>query len=215
MNRLTQHPAFPYVAPFVLFMLFLAFEGCHEAAIYILYPLKTAAVFLLLLYLLRRLPAFNFPNPGQSLAIGILVFVLWISVGPLIALGKLKAVFTPMLFEDRNVAWGLVIMRIFGASLVVPVMEELFWRGFLMRYLIRDDFEQVPMGTYQHLSFWATTALFALAHGPLAPVAFLTGILYGWWFVKTRSLGNIILAHAVTNFCLGIYIVATGRWFFW
>ena len=215
MNRVTRHPAFPYVAPFVVFMLFLALEGLHEAAVYIVYPVKTVAVFVLLLYLLRRLPVMSFTNPWKSAVIGVVVFVFWVFAGPQLAMGELKAVFKPLLFENKDVAWGLVIMRIFGASLIVPVMEELFWRGFLMRYLIRDDFEQVPMGTYQHLSFWATTGLFAFAHGPLAPVAFLTGIIYGGWFVKTRSLGNIMLAHGVTNLCLGIYIVVTGKWFFW
>ncbi|MDD5262598.1 MAG: CAAX prenyl protease-related protein [Methylacidiphilales bacterium] len=215
MNRITSHPAFPFVSPFAVFLAFLSIEGWHEAAIYLVYPIKTLAVFMLLLYLWRRFPTICFPNAWQSVGIGVVVFVLWVGAGPFLALGELKAVFKPFLFEDQNVAWGLVIVRIFGASLVVPVMEELFWRGFLMRYLIQDRFEEIELGTYRPFSFWATTCCFAAVHGPFAPVAFITGIVYGFWFVKTRSLGNVMLAHGVTNLLLGIYVVHTGKWFFW
>lgn len=93
-------------------------------------------------------------------------------------------------------------------------MEELFWRGFLMRWLIKEDFTAVPIGAYQPFSFWVTTAFFAAVHGPEWPLAVVVGLLYGAWFVRTKNLGNIMVAHGVTNLLLAIYCLISGDWHF-
>jgi len=111
-------------------------------------------------------------------------------------------------------AWALFACRAAGIALMVPVMEELFWRGFLMRWLIRDDFTTVPLGTYQPLSFWVTTFFFASVHGVEWPQGLVVGVIYGAWFVRTKSLGSIMLAHGVTNLLLAFYCLATGQWHF-
>jgi CAAX prenyl protease-like protein len=214
-QRLKEHPAYPFVAPFALFMLFLALESIHPSVVYLIYPIKTLAVGLLILLLLSRLPSFDFKQPLLALSTGLVVFVLWVGLGPSLALGKVEGGFNPFLFEDKQIGWGLAVFRILGASLVVPVMEELFWRGFLMRYLIQENFETIPLGRYSHMSFWITTALFASVHGPFAPIAFLTGIIYGALFVSTKSLGSVVLAHGMTNLLLGVYVLYTGKWTFW
>ena len=97
----------------------------------------------------------------------------------------------------------------------VPILEELFWRGWLMRWLISPQFEKVPLGAYQAGAFWITAALFASEHGPYWDVGLIAGIAYNWWMVRTRSLGDCILAHAVTNACLCGYVVATRHWEYW
>jgi len=215
LDKITNNHAFPYVAPFVLFMLFLMLEGIHASALYLVYPIKTIAVGCLILWLFSRLPSFDFDKPLLSIGVGVVVFVLWVKLGPLISFSEMTGGFNPFSFEDQQIAWGLLLIRIFGAVIIVPVMEELFWRGFLMRYIINEKFQDVALGTYTHLSFWLTTLLFASVHGPLAPIAFITGIFYGLLFIKTKSLGNVILAHAVTNLLLGIYVVKTSQWQFW
>ncbi len=214
-TRLKENPAFPFVAPFVLFMIFLALEGIHSSAVYLIYPIKTVAVGLFILWILSRLPSFDLKRPALAVSAGVFVFTLWIGLGPMISMGKMEGGFNPFLFENKEIAWGLVAFRILGAALVVPVMEELFWRGFLMRYLIKENFEDVQLGTYSHFSFWVTTLLFASVHGALAPVALLAGIIYGAIFIRTKSLGDVILAHGVTNLLLGLYVLNTGKWYFW
>jgi CAAX prenyl protease-like protein len=121
---------------------------------------------------------------------------------------------SPFATYPVGVAWTLFIFRVLGSSLCVPVMEELFWRGFLMRWLIREDFTSVPMGTYQPVSFWITTIFFASVHGNQWPMALAVGVLYGACFVKTKRLGDIMLAHGVTNFLLALYCLFTGDWHF-
>jgi len=111
-------------------------------------------------------------------------------------------------------AWVLVAIRMAGIALVVPVMEELFWRGFLMRWLMKENFTSIPLGTYHPASFWVTTALFAAVHGAEWPLAVIVGILYGAWFVRTKTLGDVMISHGVTNLLLAFYCLFSGDWHF-
>jgi uncharacterized protein len=213
-----QHRAYPYVAPFAVYVLLLmGARWIHADAKYAVYPVMVVWVGGMLLRGARKLPSLACKAPLASVGWGLLGAVLWIapypwlsSVGPGSTTG-----FNPAIFENREIQAGLVAMRLIGAVLVVPWMEEVFWRGFLMRHLIREDFESVPLGTYGHLSFWGTTALFVLAHLDQAGVALIFGLLAGAWFLRTRSLGDVVLLHAVTNLALGAYVLATRSWYFW
>jgi hypothetical protein len=84
-----------------------------------------------------------------------------------------------------------------------------------MRWLIQKDFLSVPLGSYLPSAFWITAILFASEHGPYWDVGLAAGLLYNWWMVRTRSLADCILAHAVTNACLAAYVVCAGKWQYW
>jgi CAAX prenyl protease-like protein len=116
--------------------------------------------------------------------------------------------------SERNNA-AVLLLRGLRASLIVPIIEELFWRAWLMRWLIQNDFFKVPLGAYSAQAFFIVAALFAAEHGPYWDVGFATGILYNWWMVRTKSLGDLILAHGITNACLSVYVVAAGKWEYW
>lgn len=216
MEKVVRHPAFPWVFPFALFMAFLAAQSLGPEAVYWIYPIKTLAAGAALVWIWPRIRGeWNLKTPLASVIIGVGVFFLWVGLeGVLPRMGKAEGGFDPTGFEDPLLYWGSVAFRIAGAVLVVPLVEELFWRGFLMRYLIKDDFQSVPLGTYAHLSFWATTVMVTLVHVELG-VAFLTAVIFGAWFIKTRSLGSVVLAHAVTNLILAGYVLGTGRWYLW
>ena len=83
-----------------------------------------------------------------------------------------------------------------------------------MRWLIKEDFTSIPLGTYQAFSFWMTTALFASVHGLEWPQALVVGTLYGAWFVWTKKLGDVMLAHGMTNFLLAFYCFFSNDWHF-
>jgi len=106
-------------------------------------------------------------------------------------------------------------LRSLRAIVLVPIAEELFWRGWLMRWLIDPDFWKVHLGAYSALSFWVTAVLFASEHGPYWEVGLIAGILYNWWMLRTRSLGDCILAHAVTNAILSASVLIFGWWQYW
>jgi CAAX prenyl protease-like protein len=109
----------------------------------------------------------------------------------------------------------MLVMRTARASLLVPVIEELFWRGWLPRWIQDSRIERIPLGQYTRLAFWATALLFAAEHGPYWEVGLACGVIYNWWMRRTRSLGDLMLVHAATNLALSVYVVALGKWEFW
>lgn len=110
--------------------------------------------------------------------------------------------------------WGLVSCRIAGAALVVPLMEELFWRSFLQRWLRQADFLALDPGRVGLKALCVASVLFAVEHVQWF-AGLVAGLVYGWLYIRTRKLWAPVVAHAVTNAGLGIYVVTTGRWEFW
>jgi hypothetical protein len=102
-----------------------------------------------------------------------------------------------------------------NSVVTIPVLEELFWRGFLMRWLIDRDFRSVRLGAYSASAFWIVALLFASEHGSYWDVGLLAGLAYNLWIVRTRNLLDSILAHAVTNACLAAWVIYEGQWQYW
>lgn len=181
---------------------------------YWVYPLQTVVCGAILAWYWR---SYDFGRPGWLWALGAGLASLLIWIAPQLVLGAPPRVegFDPAQTGPDFETFS-VIARMVRLVLVVPLAEEIFWRGFLMRYLVREDFASVPFGTFTPLSFFGVAAAFMFAHQPVDwPAAFLTGILFGLVAVRTRSLISCVLAHATTNLALGVYILATRQWGFW
>jgi CAAX prenyl protease-like protein len=207
--------ALPFVAPFFLFLVFLAVEGWFPDQHYALYPFKTLAVGGVIAWFWRSLPRLRPGAPWSSAGVGVVVVILWIGLDPALVHGGAPSPGrNPFALYPEALAWALFGFRLLGSALVVPVMEELFWRGFLMRWLIRDEFTQVPLGAYRPFSFFATTALFAAEHGPQWPLGAIAGLIYGGWFLRTKNLGDVMTAHGTTNLLLALYCLCSGDWHF-
>ena len=212
-----------FVAPFLLFMVILTVEGYFPEEHYIIYPFKTLLVGAVIAWYWRALPSLTPSAPVISILIGIVGVVLWVGLDPWamkLNARLMQGTVTPQIGRNpfalypENWAWVLFGFRLVGIALVVPIMEELFWRGFLMRWLIKDDFPAVRLGTYQPFSFFVTTALFASVHGSEWFLAVVVGLIYGFWFIRTKRLGDIMLAHGVTNLLLALYCLTSGDWHF-
>jgi CAAX prenyl protease-like protein len=155
-----------------------------------------------------------------SVVIGVVVFVVWIGPDLLVPghrdhwllqnplMGAVLSSFPEAAREDTLA----ILFRAMRAIIIVPIVEELFWRGWLLRFLIDQDFTRVRLGVVTPFTFIATAILFASEHGPYWDVGLAAGVAYNWWMMRTRSLGDLILAHAVTNACLVAYVLASGRW---
>jgi CAAX prenyl protease-like protein len=157
-----------------------------------------------------------------TLAIGALVFVVWIAPDVLFKGYRHFWLFENAVtgkastsFSSTDLSWPVLTLRMIRAVVIVPIVEELFWRAWLMRWIIDVDFQKIPLGKYTAQSFWIVAALFASEHGPYWDVGLAAGIVYNWWMVRARSLGDLILTHAVTNFILGAYVIAFGKWEYW
>jgi len=160
---------------------------------------------------------------GATLAIGSAVFAVWIAPDLLIKgyrhfwlfENKLLPKVATSLTTAGLLSWPVLTLRLIRAVVIVPIVEELFWRAWLMRWIIDPDFEKVPLGKFTAQSFWIVALLFASEHGPYWDVGLAAGVIYNWWMVRTRSVGDLILAHALTNFALSVYVIAFGKWEYW
>jgi CAAX prenyl protease-like protein len=198
-----------------------------------LYPVQTLTTLALLVFFWRR---YQFrPIAGLALAVlmGVVGIVLWIAPGhlfrafemqttPLSYLGFAPRVegFNPSFIADESSVhyWMSIGMRFLRMVIVVPLAEEIFWRGFLMRFLVdlEGDYWRVPFGTAHWRSFVIVTAMFTLAH---APVDYFAAAVFGslmyWIAVRTKSLAACVLMHAVANLLLGLYTVHFEQWGYW
>lgn len=184
---------------------------------YLLFPSQTVVCAALLAYFSRdyglRLPG----RPAVAAGAGLLVFALWAS--PQVAFHRPARLdgFDPNVFGGHPALyWGELALRFVRLVVVVPLLEEIFWRGFLLRFLIREEFETVPFGTYSRKANALVALGFMLEHAVTDwPAALAAGVLYNMVAFRTRSLSSCILAHAFTNALLGAYIMSTGQWGFW
>ncbi len=127
--------------------------------------------------------------------------------------------FDPTIFGSDTAAYGTTVMlRFVRMVVIVPLVEELFWRGFLMRYVQAGEraFTTVPFGRHSWASFWITTVAVTLVHHPEDyAAAFLWGALVYYVAVKTKSLGACVWMHAVGNLLLGLHVMNTQMWGYW
>jgi uncharacterized protein len=149
-----------------------------------------------------------------AVAVGVAVFGLWVNLdAPWMQRGEPSATFVPLNAQGELI-WPLVAMRWVGAALIVPVMEELFWRSFLMRWIQNPQFEAVAPQNITLKAVVLSTFVFTLAH-TLWLATVIAGLAYAWLYVRTGKLWVPVIAHSVTNGVLGVWVVASGQWGFW
>ena len=221
--RLAQSPAFARIAPFAIYLLVLALEGqAHhlftEFDVRWLYPLKILLVVGVLAtfrlsYTELRGFKFSLSNTALSLAAGVLVFAVWVSLDISWAvLGEPGAGFDPR--NDGQIDWWLAGFRLAGAALVVPLMEELFWRSFLMRWIVKSDFLSVHPSAVTFAAVLLSSIVFGFEHHQWLAGIF-AGLVYAWLYRRTGHLNYAIFAHAVTNGVLGAWVLMSGQWSYW
>jgi CAAX prenyl protease-like protein len=126
--------------------------------------------------------------------------------------------FDPGIFSHPAAWWTAVIFRFLRAVVVVALVEEIFWRGFLMRFVCAWDGDcwQQPFGRATWKSYLIITGLFMAAHAPTDyAAAFVFGSLTYLLCVWSKSLGACVVMHATANLLMGLYIMAYGKFGLW
>jgi CAAX prenyl protease-like protein len=163
---------------------------------------------------LRPTPSFR--ALGLAVVAGLLVWLLWIGLDgryPTFQFLGGRVAFDPTLMSPIA-RWGFIGVRLLGLVILVPLVEELFWRSFLMRWLIDPEFCNVPVGRVTPVGAGVTSVLFALVHPEWLP-ALLTGLLWAGLLWRTRSLGACFVSHLTANLALGLYVLYSGDWKYW
>jgi CAAX prenyl protease-like protein len=184
-----------HIAPFAVFVGIMGLEHGFSIPLVIGYPLRVAATLIVLLLFSRRYIPLRPSRPVAAVAMGLAVFAIWI--GPDLLFGPGYRHF--WLFENPvtgtigvaappPASYWFLILRAAGSTLLVPPVEELFWRSWLMRWLINRDFLSVPLGKYAPSAFWITAILFASEHGSYWEVGLAAGVLYN--LLLPRANGN-------------------------
>lgn len=214
------------VLPMLLFSLLLAIDGgvkspgaalWRAAPEFWIYPLQTLLCAGLLVYYRRHYGLRSPRRPVFAIVVALLVFCVWITPQQFFLFPPRLLGFDPDRFAaSPGFYWSTLLLRFVRLAVVVPFVEEIFWRGFLLRFLIAERFQTVPFGAFSWLSFSVVTFAFGLSHSiPDWPAALLAGALYNAVAYRTKSLSSCILAHSLTNVALGLWIVTTKQWGFW
>ncbi|MCC7474506.1 MAG: CAAX prenyl protease-related protein [Pirellulales bacterium] len=168
---------------------------------------------------------------GLAIGIGMIGIVLWIGLchlglerrvleplglGRALGLGE-RPGFNPFEVLHDTPAWAYTFLaiRFVGLAAVVPVIEEFFLRGFAMRLAVDEEWWEVPFGKVTPLAVVVGTALPMLTHLAELLAAFMWFSLVTWLMVRTKNIWDCVLAHAVTNLLLGIYVVTRHEWQLW
>ncbi len=209
-----------YWLPFLVFGVFTSLEGYVPPSLYPWAYIVKALAVALAIAIDRQTLAVIRPTArvlGPALAVGLVVFAQWIVIDkwvPYPSLGTRLGFDPYAAIENPTMASAFIAVRLVGLIILVPIMEELFWRGFALRYFTDEDITTVPIGVFSTRAFFIVTIGSALTH-PEWPVALIAFALYAWLLHSTRSLFAVIAAHAVTNAALGAYILVTHDWRYW
>ena len=207
-------PATSCLLPFLVLTAVTMLTRAFTSGFDLLYPLRVLAVACVLWRLRDTLPWRECRPAVVPVAIGVVTFACWMLLAPAGAQGSDTAAQDPFQLPQPWAAVWLLV-RVVGATVTVPIAEELFFRGFVSRRCIAADVDAVPIGAFSWFSCVTSSLVFGLLHGE----AWLAGIVAGFLFyaaVRWRGrLGDAVVAHATTNALLAGYVIATGSWADW
>ncbi len=242
LKMLKGSPSLIRVVPFAVFLALTACQGQFgEESRYWFYLLKTLVAIPMLLVVRPFIAELRWNLSWEAVVAGVIIVVLWVGLDGhyptlhQIFVGRLcpwlrkvglegwcpseeEAQFpwNPPGFFGANASLALVFVmaRILGSTLVVPPLEEVFYRSFLYRYIAKANFEDVRLGAFLWMPFLVTSILFGVTHQEWLPGILCGFILQGLVCWKKR-LGDALTAHAIANFLLGLWVVWRRAWHFW
>ena len=208
--------------PFLIFLLLSFGQAMFGPdAKYWFYAGKTLVGIWLIWEMRKVIPEMRWAVSWEAIVVGVVICALWIGLDPYYPMNHVIMKPTPgdewVPFERFGqgsvLAWVFIVIRTFGMTFIVPPLEEVFYRSFLYRKFIKDDFQAVPIGYFAGASFVAVSALFGLMHYQWLP-GIICGMAYLGLVIRKKRLGDAITAHAVTNFLLAVWVVWKGDWKF-
>jgi CAAX prenyl protease-like protein len=196
----------------------------------LVYTLKIIFTVAAVIFVLPGYREFPFRISPLAVGVGVVGVVLWVGIcrldvehrwlqpvlekvglGGFIGAGD-RAGFNPLeqLKSQPLWAWTFLVIRFTGLALVVPIIEEFFLRGFVMRFVMEKDWWKTPFGTVNRLAIILGTAVPMLMHPGELLAAAVWFSLVTWLMLRTKNIWDCVIAHAVTNFLLGVYVVWMG-----
>ena len=218
----------PFVLPFALYLGLTALAASRDDHYALMYTAAVLVCIAALVWAVPRVRAFRISGRIlPAVGAGVLGAFVWIVLARWAPEAELVR-FLPSFFQPSQRAafdpfqnlspysWalGFTVIRFIGLTFVTPLAEEIFWRGFVMRWLNGKNWDQEPLGRFTWFSFSGVTLLFTLAHPEwTAAAVYCAGMnLFFYW---RKNLFELAVAHGVTNLGLGIYVLKTASWHLW
>jgi len=227
LSKVKNSPMLVRVVPFAIFLVLTFGQNYFgETGRYWFYLAKTV-VGVWLIWIVRPLiPEMRWQISWEAIMVGVAVFVMWIGLGDFLRLLGIDPSFSELKLSGKSweplttfgsgspQAWFFIGVRILGATLVVPPLEEVFFRSFLYRFIAKPDFQSIPLGQFILTPFLITGAIFGFEHREWL-AGLLCGFAYQGLVIWKKRLGDAICAHALTNLLLGLWVIWKGAWHFW
>lgn len=204
------------IAPFVIFLGFTFVQGwMGSPASYWLYLAKTLVGAWLIWEARPFVPEMRWAISWEALAVGVAIAVVWIGLdGFYPRIAQPESSWNPIK-QYGAAGWIWNGVRLAGSSIVVPPLEEVFYRSFLYRYFVRIPFLTMPLGQFHLLSFVVTSVLFGFMHPDRWVAGIICGLAYQGLVVRKNRLGDAMTAHGITNALLGLWVMWKQDWSFW
>jgi len=211
----TENPAAVFLVPFMAILAASLLIHAASADFEWLYPLRWVSACCALWFFRTRYRALDWSPSWTGPLMGVAVFVLWIALGRFLHPLASTAMPTALAGASaaKRAAW--VSIRVLAATTTVPIAEELAFRGFLLRRLMAQEFETIPLGHYTWPALLVSSIAFGALHGSLWVAGTLAGLLYGLALARRGKLADAVIAHATTNALLAAYVLACNQWQFW
>lgn len=214
------------VLPFILFLILTTCQGRFGLASHFwFYAVKTLIGIGLIAWMWSQVKEMRWRMSWEACCVGLACFLIWVGLdGVIPRLGALLGdaaeekpwQWNPFEFftDHPALAWTLVGIRILGSTLIVPPLEEVFYRSAVYRYWVAPNIESVPLNRFHFKAFLATSILFGMVHQEWLAGIFC-GAAFQWLVLRKGHLGDAMTAHAITNALLGLYVVWADSWQFW
>src|SRR3954471_6030069 len=211
-----------YILPMLVFLGFVFLGGKFPSLYPQMYVARAVIVAVLLWVFWKQYTKIRWNGWWLGVIVGVVGIFQW--VGMQLWLQNHTDFFKPApdpfdptkAFASPGMMWAFIAVRMAGAVLVVPVMEELFWRDYLWRTILApNDFKLARVGEWAWAPFLIVSGVFSVVHGNWWLTAIGWALMVGALLVYTKSLGACIIAHGTTNLLLALYVLKTHDWSFW
>jgi len=209
-----RNPSLPFLLPFLAILAAGMLLGATSSGFEWLYVLRVAIAASVLWYFRDRYHTLDWRVGWPSAALGVLAFLVWIGLEPLVASPHAgEPLQLAQASQWARTAW--LAVRVLGAVITVPIAEELAFRGFLLRRLSSADFDSVSWRAFAWAPFVISSVAFGLLHGERWLAGIVAGMIYAAAMLRKGRIGEAVAAHAITNALLAAYVLLTGSWQLW
>jgi exosortase E/protease (VPEID-CTERM system) len=212
---LGQNPAVPWLLPFLAVLAAGIFARAVTGTFVFLYPLRFLAAAVVLWCCRATYKSLDWRVSWFSPLLGVVVFFLWIALEPHRDGHVSSEIQKGLASFSASAAFIWLTFRVAEAVTAVPLVEELAFRGFLIRRMIRSDFDSLNLTSFTWWSVLISAVAFGLMHGDRWIAGTLAGLIYSLALLWRGRIGDAFAAHATTNALIAGCVLVGGQWSLW